>query len=367
MSKIGKYDKNMVSASFENEKMKYYNPLDNDIFIIEGLPWVKENKNYYRLPEKYLHSVTEAVEWLAKMPSGGQIRFKTNSKKISLKIKNFGDYQMCHMPACGQQGADIYYKEKNKFKFFSVTKFEAPSTDFESLVFFQDENKYHEFIINLPLYEGLDSILIGIDKDATIKKASYHKNDGKIVVYGTSITQGGCASRPGMSFTNILSRDLDIEFVNLGFSGSGMGEPIIGDILSDIDNAKMFILDYEANGGCTSSLQDNMDTIIDKIRVKYPTTPIIVKTKSPQATEKFTKKNIDHRHDLYVFQQELVNRRQEQLKDKNIYFVDGRKDFGNKDISEMTVDGLHPTDLGFYVMAKYLKPIIRKIMKNGNN
>ena len=366
MSKLAKYDKNMVSSNVESDTMNYYDPLKNDVFIIEGLPWVKENANYFRLPEKYIHNVSEAVEWLSKMPSGGQIRFKTNSTKISLRIKNFGDYQMCHMTACGQQGADIYYKNNKTYKFFSVTKFEEPSDNFESVIFYQDDKKYHEFIINLPLYEGIENILIGIDKDATILKATPHKNKGKIVVYGTSITQGGCASRPGMAFTNILSRKLDIEFVNLGFSGSGMGEPIIGDILSDINDARMFILDYEANGGCTSSLQDNMNTIIDKIRVKHPLIPIIVKTKSPQATEIFTKKDINHRQELYLFQKELVNKRQE-LGDKNIYFVDGRKDFGNKDIDEMTVDGLHPTDLGFYMMAKYLYPVIRKILKNENN
>ena len=110
MSKLTKYDKNMVSSNVESDTMNYYDPLKNDVFIIEGLPWVKENANYFRLPKKYIHNVSEAVEWLSKMPSGGQIKFKTNSTKISLRIKNFGDYQMCHMTACGQQGADIYYK-----------------------------------------------------------------------------------------------------------------------------------------------------------------------------------------------------------------------------------------------------------------
>lgn len=362
--KITDVDKKMGAYVDDSTNMVFYNPLLNDNFIIEGLPFINEHKQYFRIPIDQQKKVTDAVWWLSAQPSGGQIRFKTDSKKISVKIKSKGDYLMCHMPKTGQQGVDLYFKLNNQktYQFFTCAKFNAPCDEFESIIFEADNKANKEIIINLPLYEGLHEILIGVEKDAIIKKARKHKLEGKVVIYGTSVTQGGCASRPGMSFTNILSRKLDVEFVNLGFSGSGLGEVELAHIINRIDNKNLVILDYDANGGATGDMEYNLEPFIDTIRSKNPSIPILVISKLPFPPVQFFQKEIDKRNKFYNIQKDMVNKKAA-LGDKNIYFLDGYELYNHKDAHEFSVDGYHPTDLGFYMIAKKLYPIIRKLIK----
>ena len=363
ISKVEDVDKNMKAVVEDPNALTYINPIDDKRFKIEGLAFFEQEKKYFRLPTDCKDKVTEAVYWLAGQPSGGQIRFKTNAKKISVKIKNQGDYLMCHMACTGQQGVDLYYKRKQdkEYKFFTCAKFSAPATEFESVIFSSDEHEEKEIIINLPLYEGLAEILIGVDKNAYIKKPRNHKQKGKVVIYGTSITQGGCASRPGMSFTNILSRKLDCEFINLGFSGSGLGEPEVAHIIATIKDVSMLILDYEANGGATGDMKHNLEYFIDIFREKYPLTPVVVISKVLNTTTVFNQKEIEKRKFYLNFQANCVEKRKEKG-DENIYFIDGST-LLDKDGFECFVDGCHPTDFGFFQMARSLKPIIGKILK----
>ena len=364
MAKIEEVDVNMKAKEVDPNLQVYHDPKKNSHFSIEGLGYFDKEKEYFRLPKNCKDKVTEAVYWLAGQPAGGQIRFRTNAKRITVKIKNLVDSQMCHMTATGQQGVDLYYKLKGqkKYTFFTCAKFAEPTTEFESIMFDADKKEDKEIIINLPLYEGLQEILIGIDQDAYIHKPKKHKHEGKIVIYGTSITQGGCASRPGMAYSNILSRRLDMEIINLGFSGSGLGEPELAHLINEIDNVKMLVLDYDANGGATGDLIKNMDNFIDIFRSKHPTEPILVVTKPPFSNYVFKQEEIAHRQKLFDFQYNVVLRHQNNG-DKNISFLDGNTLFGKIDLYESTVDGLHPTDLGFYRMANVFYPILKKLLK----
>ena len=146
ISKVEDVDKNMKAVVEDPNALTYINPIDDKRFKIEGLAFFEQEKKYFRLPTDCKDKVTEAVYWLAGQPSGGQIRFKTNAKKISVKIKNQGDYLMCHMACTGQQGVDLYYKRKQdkEYKFFTCAKFSAPATEFESVIFSSDEHEEKE-------------------------------------------------------------------------------------------------------------------------------------------------------------------------------------------------------------------------------
>ena len=361
--KLEEADKNMKVVEFDPNSIVYYDPIKSKKFKIKGLAFFEKEHKYFRLPTDCKDKVSEAVYWLANHPSGGQIRFRTNAKKIVVKIENTGDYQMCHMPATSQQGVDLYYKLKGqkKYTFFECAKFNIPTVEFESPLFDSDEKMDKDIIINLPLYEGLGKILIGIEADAKIYKAKERKDKEKIVYYGTSITQGGCVSRPGLSFTNILSRKLNTEFINLGFSGSGLGEPELAEIITQIDNVKMIVLDYEGNGGCTGHLEKYMEEFIDILRKKWPIIPIVIITKTWFTNYVFLQNEVAARKRLYDFQLNVVNQRNAKG-DNNIYFIDGSKLFGNEDIDECLIDGIHPGDLGFYRIAKNLEPKLKKIL-----
>lgn len=361
MSKLESYDIHMKPVAVEGE-VSYYNPMEGSEFLIEGLPWAKEWGKYYRLPKDCRPNVSDAVYWLMKMPAGGMIRFRTNAKTISVRIRNTDDYQMCHMTAIGQQGADLYYRRDTDkdYRFYSSTKFAEPAVEYESVVFQADEKEEKDIIIHLPLYEPLDEILIGVETDAWIAKPSARRESGKIVIYGTSITQGGCASRPGMAFTNILSRKLDIEFVNLGFSGSGIGEPEMAEYISAFPDTRLIILDYDANGGGNGYLEKYMDTIVDRIREVHPAVPILILSKIPFSVDLMNQEQWNVRTRCKDHMVSLVERRRKL--DPNIHFLDGNGLFGEEDMYEMTVDGIHPTDLGFYMMAKTLLMPIHQLL-----
>lgn len=362
--KIEDVDVNMKNDIIEEDGFIFINPITDSRFKVEGLGFFEKEKDYFRLLKDCKDKVTDAVYWLSSHPSGGQIHFHTNSSKIKVKVKNKGDYQMCHMAATGQQGVDLYYRlnQQKNYKFFKCATFASPTTQFESDVFFSDKKMEKDIIINLPLYEGLEELLIGIEKDATLKLSKSHKNKGKIVVYGTSLTQGGCASRPGMSFTNILSRRLDTEFINLGFSGSGLGENIIAQLINQIDDIKMLILDYDANGGATGDLKNNMEDFIDTFRSKYPTLPILIMSKPKFSSYLFMEKEVERRKFYVDFQKNVALKRKEKG-DHNIYFLDGNILYGKKDWDECLVDGIHATDLGFYRIANVLEKELKKILK----
>lgn len=366
ISKVEDVDKNMKERKDNSNNLSFKDPKKSKKFLIEGLAFFEKEHLYRRLPVNCKDTVTDAVYWLSKMPSGGQIRFRSNATKIVVHVKSSGEYMMPHMTKVGQQGLDLYYKEKGqrKYNFYTSTTFSVPSSEFEVVLFAADMPETRDFIINLPLYQAMDDVMIGFNKEAKLFKPRPHKHQGRILIYGTSVTQGGCANRPGMAFTNILSRKMDYEFINLGFSGSGMGEIEMANLICTIDNLDMLILDYEANGNSNDLLYQTLEPFIDRLRKTFPSIPLVVMSKTPFSVDlKNNQKGMELRNKFYVFQRNMVEKKKA-AGDNNIYFVDGNKLFGNVDVDECTVDGYHPTDLGFYLEAKNLYPILTKILKN---
>ncbi len=363
MNKIENYDKNMVAKCvLEDESFKYFDVKDAP-FRIEGLAWFDKEKKFYRLPYNAKDKVSEAVAWLASHPSGAQVYFHTNSKIINIKVILNDVANMIHMAATGQTGFDLYFKTPNmsEYQFFTTSTYPYGQKEYNVTIFKSDVKFEKDILINFPLYMGVKEVQIGIEKDALLSEANNHKNFGKIVVYGTSITQGGCVSRPGMSYTNLLSRKLDYEFINLGFSGNGLGEPIMAKFINDINDVKMIVLDYDANGGVTGHLEKYLNEFLDILRSHFKTTPILIITKPPFSNYVFLEQEIETRKRVFDFQKNTVKNRRK--KDKNLYFYDGNKLFGTEDYYESLVDGIHPNDLGFYRIFKHLYPVFKKILK----
>ena len=364
MSKLETYDKNMLSCTTSDETYNYYD-IKQAPFKIEGLAWFEKEKEYFRIPKNCKEEVGEAVYWLASHPAGAQVRFKTNSKTISIKVKLADKANMSHMTAVGQTGFDLYHKdlEEKQYRFFASSNYPFGQYEYNVVLYRSDFSKLKDFILNFPLYMGVKEVLVGIEKDAILQSPNMHELPKKVVVYGTSITQGGCATRPGMAYTNILSRKLDTEFINLGFSGSGLGEPIVAKLICEIKDVSLIILDYEANGGCTGHLEKYMDEFVQILRNTFKEIPILIMTKPPFSNYIYIQKEVEERKRIFKFQKNLVNRLRKNG-DKNIYFLDGNKLFGKEDIDECMVDGIHPTDLGFYKMSKTLYPVLKKLLEN---
>jgi lysophospholipase L1-like esterase len=214
--------------------------------------------------------------------------------------------------------------------------------------------------LNFPLYMGVEEVLIGLDAEAEVVPPQEYSLKGPVIFYGTSITQGGCASRPGMAYTNILSRKMNVECINLGFSGNGRGEPELAAIIAQIEKPACIVLDYEANAGAEGVMERTLGNFIQILRKVHPYVPILVVSKIRFAREYYNRELLDNMQCLKQFQWDTV----EFLKNKgdnHIYFFDGSTLLG-EDFDECTVDGIHPSDLGFSRMAKGLESILTKIL-----
>lgn len=327
-------------------------------FELSGFEWIKEERVYRRLPVHPDREIRDAVDQLANHTAGGQIRFNSDCSRILIKVELREKSGMYHMPATGQSGFDLYVKEDGSQSYLRTTRFSADSIRYQAEIFTNDDKKMRTFTLNFPLYNGVNSVWIGVDQGSAVEAPPAFKKAGKVVVYGTSITQGGCVGRPGMAYTNILSRKLDMQFVNLGFSGNGRGEPALAHLITQISDTRCIILDYEANAG--NSIKESLGPFVDVLREKHPYTPILIVSKIRYADTREGSTQYQEWMDLRDFQRELVNKRRVDG-DQHLHFLDGSAILGD-DYDECTVDGVHPNDLGSLRIADAWQPVIEGIL-----
>jgi len=351
-----KLDPNMTLNEADADGIIWLDPREVP-FKLSGFEWIQEDNIYRRLPVRPDWEIRDAVDQLANHTAGGQIRFRSNSKKILIRVELRKKSGMYHMPATGQSGFDLYMKDGEVQRYVRTTRFPADTISYQVELLDSDQKQMRDFTLNFPLYNGVNSVLVGIEAQSRIRTPKPFSRPGKIVIYGTSITQGGCVARPGMAYSNILSRKLDVAFVNLGFSGNGRGEPALAHLINQISGTSFIILDYEANAGNT--IFNTLDPFISILREKHPDTPILIMSKIRYASEPLgspADKELMSRRD---FQRNLVDEKRISG-DKNIYFLDGSEILGD-DYDECTVDGTHPTDLGSARIADALQVAIEDI------
>lgn len=360
---LGKYDKNMRVNAASECQLDWHSPREVP-FGVFGFAWFDEESSYRRLPKSVKGFVPEAVDHLANHTAGGQIRFQTNASTLSVRVRLTARADMPHMPATGQCGVDCYVSNEGThydFQYVNTTKYDPSQIEYECALYEDWSPNMRHVILNMPLYQGVKDISIGLSKGAIVKKTPDYVSDNKVIIYGTSITQGGCATRPGMMYSNILSRRIPLEFINLGFSGNGKGEPELAEVISQIDQPACLILDYEGNCVSTEKLKETLPEFIRIYRESHPLVPVVVASRIPYAREKLTPHLYQMRTERKDFQQRLVNTLRKQG-DLNIYFFDGSKSLGTEDYFECTVDGSHPTDLGFIRMANALESTLKTLL-----
>ena len=358
---VEKFDPNMAVNEVKEEKLKWFSA-DDAPLRLSGFYFRKKGDLFRRLPLD--EKLPPAVDGLAWHTAGGQLSFITNSKVVRIKAVLGHEALMDHCTKIGSSGFDIYMGKPGETKYFcGSSRIKVNMDSYEVDLFKVEHPEMREFTINFPLYCGLDSFEIGFDDSAVVKEPSPWKCDRPVVVYGTSITQGGCANRPGMAYTNIMSRRLNRPFLNFGFSGSGKGEPYVFERLAAIENPAMFILDYEANAH-KQGMFDTLKNGIDILRAKHPEVPIMVISQFHFNKEYVQTGSVTARakdpEDTWRFERAEVNRRR-RAGDKNITFVYGGWK-NEADWTEFTVDGVHATDLGFYMFAKMLTPKVAKVL-----
>ena len=363
----------VLTFSQEKESTKDINIsyFGREHFLIEGTAIADSLKEspYDRLPISYKEKVREPVWDLSKASAGITVRFHSNSTSINLKWTVLNDLDMPHMAATGIKGIDLYTKYNNKWRYVTTAGALVGLKTYQNKSIPADSINEYELIKNmspdfreyklfLPLYDGVTKLEIGIDNNALINKAS--PNPVKpIVFYGTSITQGGCASRPGMAHTNIISRKLDVDCINYGFSGNGRMEMPIVELISDID-ASFYVIECLQNMD-SEQVRERVRPLVDMIRTKHPLTPIVL-VENMMYTTAFLDQTIETT--LIQENEALKNEFDKIIKrgTPNIFYIKDNKDFLSD--NEGTVDGVHLTDLGFLRYADYLIENFKKKLIN---
>jgi lysophospholipase L1-like esterase len=325
-------------------------------FEVNGLVWYHENtSDLFRLPKRLKDIVRTPVWNLAQSTSGGAIRFISNCTTLAIRYENLYMSGMINMHVFGQSGVDLYTDN-----IYIGTAIHGKKLFVEHVYFKNASPEFREHVLYLPLYNGLKIKAIGINSNATIKKPFPFVIPKPVVFYGTSITQGGCASRPGMSYEAILCRKLNLEHINLGFSGNGKGEKEVADAVAEID-ASCFVLDFMANNKNRDTLEKVYEPFVRTIRAKHPTVPIILVTRIYAARES----PLLGGHEFIEAKRDVIRETYKKMLtegDQNLSLVEGYSLLGPNEADGL-VDGSHPNDLGFQLMADKLAPILAKTLK----
>ncbi|MDC7137009.1 SGNH/GDSL hydrolase family protein [Bacteroides zhangwenhongii] len=332
---------------------------DASQFPLLGKAVQRTEMRYNRLPDS-LKNISRSPLWnLSKNSAGMAIRFRSNSTRIAVKWENIFNNHMNHMTDVGTKGLDLYCWESNEqWRFVNSARPTGKMN--QAIIISNMQPKEKEYMLYLPLYDGLVSLSIGVDSSATINQPliDYPVRKKPVVFYGTSILQGGCASRPGMAHTNIISRRLNRECINLGFSGNALLDLEVAKVISEVD-ASVFVLDFVPNAS-VEQMKERMETFYRIIRSKHPDTPVIF-IEDPNFThtlyDERIAKEVQRKNDTL---KEIFNRLKKE-NEKNIIFISSKNMLGED--GEATVDGIHFTDLGMMRYADLVCPIIKKAIK----
>ncbi|WP_291570281.1 SGNH/GDSL hydrolase family protein [Bacteroides sp.] len=332
---------------------------DASQFPLLGKAVQRTEMRYNRLPDS-LKNISRSPLWnLSKNSAGMAIRFRSNSTRIAVKWENIFNNHMNHMTDVGTKGLDLYCWESNEqWRFVNSARPTGKMN--QAIIISNMQPKEKEYMLYLPLYDGLVSLSIGVDSSATINQPliDYPVRKKPVVFYGTSILQGGCASRPGMAHTNIISRRLNRECINLGFSGNALLDLEVAKVISEVD-ASVFVLDFVPNAS-VEQMKERMETFYRIIRSKHPDTPVIF-IEDPNFThtlyDERIAKEVQRKNDTL---KEIFNRLKKE-NEKNIILISSKNMLGED--GEATIDGIHFTDLGMMRYADLVCPIIKKAIK----
>ena len=342
-------------AANPTDSIVYHNALD---FELQGKAFTHTEGDYDRLPVWLKDSVRTPVWDLSKCSTGMYVRFRTNASSINVRYHLLLDRVMNHMAMTGIKGVDLYMLQNQHDWRYLMTARPKGKVNEMTLVSNMDTVEMREFMLYLPLYDGIESLYIGVPQQASLAKPAVDlpQKEKPIVVYGTSITQGGCASRTGMAYTNILSRKLNRQFINLGFSGNGRQDMEVAQAMDSID-AGCIIIDCIPN--CTlDEVKTKTLPFIRHIRKAHPGVPVVM-VEGPifpnQLVDKYLSTYLPSKNEAFyeAFQT---------MQAENPHFLYFMKSDDFAFDLEGTVDAVHLTDLGFMRMAEVMFPMLKRLL-----
>lgn len=339
--------------------MNFYHITEEPLKIYGLAVADRETRRFWKLPPAIIEQFPQ-YEILGKRSVGGRVRFQTDAKQICVRMTLDHSKEDINIPLSGSAGADIY-TGIGKASVYRGYLAPGEHTDREITVekTFQLDGRMDTVTINLPRNDLLLSMEVGVEDNAGILPAPEYRFTKPIVFYGSSITEGGCTSRMGTAYTSIVSRWLDSDYLNMGFSGKARGELDFAKYLAAIDNMGVFVLDYDHNAPSPEHLQETHEPFFTEIRRANPDLPVVILSRPD--TDKDSEDSGRRKQII-----EATYQHARAAGDSNVWFLDGGRLFGREGRAECTVDGTHPNALGFMRMAEQVYPLLKEILENEN-
>lgn len=332
--------------------MKRYSLFDAPLKVY-GVPNFEKDKILQRLPEEVMEKLPH-LGHIGRRTAGGRVAFKTNSTlfKVKVTLKTLSvDFGMS-LYAC--QSVQVMLGERDNCRHIGL----AYPPDYDTKVFekeFSKSSELEQITLYFPRNELLENIEVFVEDDAIVTEPTPYKYEKPVVFYGSSITEGAAAMNSSNAYNATLSRWLDFDYINLGFSGLAKGELEMADYINTLDMS-VFVYDYDHNAPSIQHYIDTHKPFFDRIRAAHPDVPIIIMTRPSEVYVDYMKK---HREiALETYNSAIA------AGDKNVYFIDGEQFYGNDNRNMCSMDDCHPNDLGFYRMASVIRPVLEEILNN---
>ena len=355
---ISEIDQNYKNI-FRSAGMTTYS-VNEPPFALYGLCREPGEQDFKRLLHRFAQTLkNDTLRLLYRNTAGLRVRFRTDSRRVLLKCELPEVCSTADMALAGSSCFDLYadgsyvnvllpgldldgYHAENRMgKHGYSSGYEFP------------DSRMREILIHFPLYNDVSAVYIGLDEGAQLLPASPYAHQKPVVFYGSSITQGGCASHPGNCYSAMLSRRLDTDFINLGFSGACRAEPEMAEYISGLD-MRVFVYDYDHNAPDADFLEQTHQPFFEIVRKKQPELPVILVSAAD-----------DYFPDC-LRRRDIIRRTYERAVaagDRNVYFVDGRTIYRDVGRSNCLVDVAHPNDLGFWCMANAIEPVLAPLLR----
>ena len=358
-----------------NFEMSFTPPADVELFSVQnqpfsthGVEFCAKDGLYRRLPQEVAESTSAGVARLAYHTSGGRIRFSTNSPYIIVRVEEPFEVPFSHMTVAGKCGVSIFANHRfvgtvmpsyEQIVSADPTRGGSGTIVFDGIKYpYQMGDNAYTVEIFLPLYSGVKSVHVGLKKGSVLASAPSYQHQKPVLFYGSSITQGGCASKPGDDYVGRICRALGVDVINLGFSGNAKGEATIAAYIAAQDPS-VFVLDYDHNAPNAEHLQKTHHALYQTVRNAHPNTPIVLATMPTIEGYENRPANAARRTEIFS-----TYERAKESGDKNVYLIDCYGCFGENERGECgTVDDCHPNSLGFLRMAQRFLPLLKELIE----
>ena len=330
-------------------------------FSLHGFFEPETEPFFHRLPIDVADATSVGVSKLHKESAGGRVRFSTNSPYIAIRAKFRVVGRSSHLPLISTAGFDLYIDGEFGSRFVKEFRMPYDMVDQYEQIIELDGEVMRSYTINFPVHAVVETLEVGLKPDARLETARPYRDIAPIVFYGSSIVHGTAASRPGYMYPTIVSRNLNMDFRNIGFSGNAKAEAVLAEWMATLPMS-VFVCDYDHNAPTVEHLAATHYPLYEIIREKNPNLPYVMITRPNYWYCRTDREPILKRRDI-VMSSYLKARA---AGDKNVYFIDGMSFFVEPHQYDFTVDGIHPNDAGFVRMADSIGTVIKHILEKEN-